>query len=200
MTGGDASTYSLALLAPPSPTLSPHSKPTAGSTGQLASSLLATSLGLHVSRSPLVPSDPDSVAPPLVHRGRVSYSSISSLRTKPGRLDSPPTISHSCSDKLAMWTAVGVQGALLSALGVGRIELELLVVGGVPVEERERVGEEVARAVGGRLGEWEFDGERAKPPRVAFTELGFEAARSVVAVKAGVAEEDVLSCPDSTFS
>lgn len=36
------------------------------------------------------------------------------LRTKPGKLQSMPSISMSCTDKIAMWSAVGMQGALLS--------------------------------------------------------------------------------------
>lgn len=161
------------------------------STGQLVSSLLATSLGLQVSRSgPKTTSDL-----PLVHRGRVGYSSFSSLRTKPGRLDSPPTTSHSCSDKLAMWTAVGLQGALLSALGVDSIQIDGLAVGGVALEERDKVGEEVVRAIGGRLGGWE--GLRA--PSVAFTDVAFDSARDIVALRYGVDETDVLSCPECEF-
>lgn len=32
----------------------------------------------------------------------------------PGRRDAPPSISMSCSDKILMWNAVGIQGAFLS--------------------------------------------------------------------------------------
>lgn len=95
-----------------------------------------------------------------------------------------------------MWTAVGVQGALLAALGVERSGIEALVVGGVRIERRYRVGEEVSRAIGGRLGEWECQGKRVRTPAVAFTDRTFESARDAVARSAGVDEAEVLSCPE----
>ncbi|SJX65959.1 related to tRNA-specific adenosine deaminase 1 [Sporisorium reilianum f. sp. reilianum] len=56
-------------------------------------------------------------------RGRASSShcpstTSGSLRTKPGRPDSPPSICMSCSDKLALCNApgIGIQGSLLSSL------------------------------------------------------------------------------------
>lgn len=47
-------------------------------------------------------------------RGRAA--GMNALRTKPGRPDSPPSISMSCSDKLALWAAIGIQGSMLSAV------------------------------------------------------------------------------------
>lgn len=50
----------------------------------------------------------------LTIRGRDCIDKLGRLRTKPGRADSSPSISHSCSDKLAMWSLMGLQGSVLS--------------------------------------------------------------------------------------
>lgn len=50
------------------------------------------------------------------------------LRTKPGRGD--PTISMSCSDKIAKWTILGCQGCLLMTLLATPIYIDTVVVGG----------------------------------------------------------------------
>ncbi|KAG0234664.1 hypothetical protein BGW42_006284 [Actinomortierella wolfii] len=44
-------------------------------------------------------------------RGRVDYDCLTALRTKPGRVDSEPTLSMSCSDKMARWTVLGLTSA-----------------------------------------------------------------------------------------
>ncbi|XP_017763692.1 PREDICTED: tRNA-specific adenosine deaminase 1 [Eufriesea mexicana] len=61
------------------------------------------------------------------HLPGVNYHVVGPLRTKPGRGN--PTLSLSCSDKMAKWNILGVQGSLLSLL-IPTIKMETIVVGG----------------------------------------------------------------------
>lgn len=92
---------------------------------------------------------------------------------------------------------------------MGRIGLGWVVVGGVGrgVEGGwERVGEEVGRAVGGRVrwprskegGEW-VGWEGAEVPRVGFTEVEFEGHKEVVARRVGEGVA-IVSCQESKSS
>ncbi|GAA6024081.1 hypothetical protein JCM10207_009303 [Rhodosporidiobolus poonsookiae] len=222
---GDASTYLLSLQpaassscspttpldAPPVaiPASLPSPAPPAASPTPHPSLLSATLLGLSLSRtspSPSSPSPSPSSAPQVL-RGRLNYALLSTLRTKPGRADSPPTTSHSCSDKLAQWGLCGAQGGLLSAAGVGRVPIAVLVVGseGVPCDpaEREKVRCEIARAVGGRVEPWArtvglSEGEEGyDPSAVEWTERRFGHSRESVAEREGWAREEVAGCVES---
>ncbi|GAA5963872.1 hypothetical protein JCM21900_004434 [Sporobolomyces salmonicolor] len=212
--GGDASTYALSLASASSSSTASAAPPVPCPTLELLPSppslhpslVRAASLGLVTSRSPAAPSSALPGSPPAtlaaagVHRGRVSYTSLGTLRTKPGRADSPPTTSHACSDKLALWALVGLQGGLLSSLRVEPVRLACLAVSGVKGAEeyRERVRDEVRRAVGGRLEGWVGPaGERAAVPTVELVEVEFEHSREAVAREYGVEEEEALSCQES---
>ena len=63
-------------------------------------------------------------------RGRTDFSQRKRLRTKPGRLDSLPTLSLSCTDKMTMWTVLGWQGAqLFRLLGNKSLYFDSIIVG-----------------------------------------------------------------------
>jgi tRNA-specific adenosine deaminase 1 len=85
-------------------------------------------------------------------RGRNGYENYGAIRTKPGRSDSIPAISFSCSDKIASWNVVGLQGALMSDI-VDPVYLDGVVIGGVEKEGglRMRMRREVDRALHDRV-------------------------------------------------
>lgn len=63
----------------------------------------------------------------------INYHVTGVVRTKPGRGD--PTLSVSCSDKIAVWCHLGIQGALLSILLDKPVFLEsFTIVGNTPFE------------------------------------------------------------------
>ena len=97
----------------------------------------------------------DSSVPqvPPVHgaaRGRDGYSLFGVLRTKPGRADSPPTLSMSCSDKIARWNVLCIQGALASCL-LWPTYISSIIIGEVETAMQDEVREDCERALAGRL-------------------------------------------------
>lgn len=67
-----------------------------------------------------------------LHPG-VGYHSMGVLRVKPGRGE--PTLSLSCSDKLARWLVLGFQGALLSHYLEEALYFSAVVVGRCPYSQ-----------------------------------------------------------------
>ena len=101
-------------------------------------------------------------APGRTLRGRNGYESLGAIRTKPGRADSIPSICMSCSDKIASWSILGIQGALLAGF-FEPVWIGHVVVGGVEevppegarLEEgigwKAKIRSELERALYGRL-------------------------------------------------
>lgn len=93
---------------------------------------------------------------PVAARGRNAYSRFNVVRTKPGRGDAPPTNAMSCSDKIALWCAVGIQGALLSSMGMTPLYIKSITISGVKgtqiLEDMENeIQDDCRRAFSGRL-------------------------------------------------
>lgn len=88
--------------------------------------------------------------PGTISRGRDNYSLYGVMRTKPGRADSPPTLAMSCSDKIAAWNVLGIQGALASRL-LGPVYIDRVIIGEVEEPMRQIVLEDCQRALYTRL-------------------------------------------------
>ncbi|KAH9843974.1 uncharacterized protein C8Q71DRAFT_793601 [Rhodofomes roseus] len=88
--------------------------------------------------------------PGAASRGRNNYSLHGVLRTKPGRADSPPTICMSCSDKIARWNVLGIQGALASEI-ISPLYIESVTIGEVEPDMQDMVRADCERAFSLRL-------------------------------------------------
>ena len=85
-----------------------------------------------------------------VARGRNDYASRGILRTKPGRPDSPLTTCMSCSDKIASWNWLGIQGCLASAF-VEPVYLSSIIIGQMDDDKHAFVLKDCQRAFYDRL-------------------------------------------------
>jgi hypothetical protein len=92
------------------------------------------------------------LAPHQASRGRDNYNRLGVLRTKPGRADSPPALSMSCSDKMAKWSILGIQGSF-GARFLEPVYISDVVIGEVPLalEVRCMVRTDCERALRGRV-------------------------------------------------
>uniref|UniRef100_A0A1B6DCN8 tRNA-specific adenosine deaminase 1 n=1 Tax=Clastoptera arizonana TaxID=38151 RepID=A0A1B6DCN8_9HEMI len=94
----------------------------------------------------------------------LEYHTVGVVRTKPGRGD--PTLSVSCSDKIARWIDIGLQGAFLSLLIDERVRPKYLIVSkGGPFSYNT-----LHRAVISRTG-------TTNPPKILQSTLVFDDSR-----------------------
>ncbi|CDH52104.1 adenosine deaminase editase [Lichtheimia corymbifera JMRC:FSU:9682] len=107
------------------------------------------------------------------HRGRYGFDQLGILRTKPGRLDSEPSLCMSCSDKLARWNVLGIQSGLLADLIDKPIYLDSIVVGDMYDHEA------LERALYGRLENLKDlpNPYKLHRPRIYHTDIEFESSK-----------------------
>lgn len=109
----------------------------------------------------------------IVLRGRnMSSSNQTHIRTKPGRPQAEPSISMSCSDKVAHWTLMGIQGALLFEL-IGKVFLHSYVIGNQAFSNHIKVLENCQRILQKKCGDHPI-------PQIVFTTFPFQHSRESV--------------------
>ncbi|KAF9069910.1 hypothetical protein BDP27DRAFT_1221870 [Rhodocollybia butyracea] len=132
----------------------------------------------------VVMSQPEGTA-----RGRNNYHLYGVLRTKPGRADSPPTLSLSCSDKIASWAFLGIQGTLGARFFGEGVYVQRIVIGEVLSAKDNNlinaVGKDCERALGGSpldISTSRPDRYHLQVPTIAFTPIPFVHSRSELAL------------------
>lgn len=145
---------------------------------------------LAATQDPEVSAHMDAIVRPLLSpdtpsRGREGYSRLGVLRTKPGRADAPRVLSMSCSDKIARWSVLGIQGALASLI-LAPVYIHAIVLGEVDNSMREQVLMDCDRAFYARLAHLEDLPQTHKVARSAvyFTDLVFKHSCSMASIAA----------------
>ncbi|KAL1921593.1 uncharacterized protein VTP21DRAFT_11309 [Calcarisporiella thermophila] len=110
-----------------------------------------------------------------LYRGRYGYEALGVLRTKPGRVDSEPTLSMSCSDKIARWNVLGLCSAIVN-LVIEPVYLTTIVVGEMFDEPS------LTRALSGRIkGIQDLPIEfKVNCPRILSTNAHFESSKDSI--------------------
>ncbi|KUI62117.1 hypothetical protein VP1G_09261 [Cytospora mali] len=120
----------------------------------------------------------DSDSPELALLGRACFSQLGVIRRKPARADAPPTLSKSCSDKIALKQCTSLLNSLTSLLVSPRgVYLSSLIL---PESQFSATACKRCFTAQGRMapvrdfqGEW-GDGYSFKPFEIQTTELEFE--------------------------
>lgn len=131
---------------------------------------------------------------------------VPTLRTVPGRGDAPPSLSHSCSDKLLLWSLIGWQGSMLAYfLEPPRID-GIVISAPDPTEDTQQLEEDVRAGldVAARLGgttdipalarDARMEEARLRPPQIFITTQSFSQSQSSVrkaALSAGAPEDRI---------
>ncbi|KAF7301600.1 tRNA-specific adenosine deaminase 1-like [Mycena indigotica] len=136
---------------------------------------------------------------PVVSRGRDNYALVGILRTKPARADAPTTASMSCSDKIAAWSFLGIQGALGARFFSAPLYVNEIIVGldlaaeNINEEITKTVRDDCERALLRRMASVSAsDLYSFHPPAIHFTRIPFVHSRSMT-------PEVAASCNDSLF-
>ncbi|RCH97520.1 hypothetical protein CU098_006193, partial [Rhizopus stolonifer] len=125
-----------------------------------------------------------------IQRGRFGFDQLGVLRTKPGRLDSEPTLCMSCSDKLARWNVLGLQSSLLSTL-YNPVYLNSIVIGDMFDQHA------LERALYKRIEHIQDlpMSYRLNRPKIASTEVQFESSKTYLESLGNY--KTVISCATS---
>ncbi|CAO1615393.1 unnamed protein product [Sympodiomycopsis kandeliae] len=133
----------------------------------------------------------------VVTRGRnVHLSSPPRLRTVPGRADAPPSLSHSCTDKLLQWSILGWQGSILSGY-LEPVRIDAIVMSTPDASySSEKLIKEVRRGldVNQRSSDPNFMSQDTSIPEIFITTQTFSHSQDRIkqkALKAGIPETDL---------